>query len=106
MFGSEGLAADSPLAAFDFFDNDPRVWPKVFALDGHHRLGELLDHFPLLRGGEDAFDELDGEQRHGVLQSIFQTSVARERHERFAPGGEQYAARLGEKVYSWYTPDQ
>jgi len=36
------------------------------ALDGHHRLGDLLDHRLLLVVAEDVLDHLDIDQRHDV----------------------------------------
>src|SRR6476661_963151 len=62
--GGHGLAPDAPVPALDLFDDDPGHRAHVLTLDLDHRVGELLDDLLLLVVIEDAFDELDVDERH------------------------------------------
>jgi hypothetical protein len=56
FFGAEQLAADGPIALFDFHDPNPGDGAERFAFDGDHGLGDLFDEVALLIGGEDVLD--------------------------------------------------
>ena len=58
------LAADGPVAAFDFIDFDPGNLAQVFAFDFDHGVGDLVDHRALLLRGEHVFDNIDSDERH------------------------------------------
>ena len=58
------LAADAPIAALDLFNDNPGHPAHVLAFDRDHRIGQRLDHLPLLRLGEDALDQLYLNQWH------------------------------------------
>src|SRR5215210_317024 len=64
------LPADTPVSALDvLLYEDPGQGTHVLALNGDHRVGDLLDHLLFLVGGEDPFDELYLDQWHELLLS-------------------------------------
>jgi hypothetical protein len=67
VLGRDRIAADTPVAAFDFVDRDPRDSTQRLSLDAHHCLGELRDHLFLLAAIEDSFDYLDLDKWHDAL---------------------------------------
>src|ERR1700750_171078 len=62
--GGHRLTADAPVPALDLLDDDPGHGAHVLTLDLDHGVGELLDDLLLLMVVEDAFDELDVDERH------------------------------------------
>src|SRR5207344_3610049 len=69
VLGGERVARDAPVAALDLLDDAPGDGAHVLALDLDHGVREALDHLALLRGSEDAFDELDVDERHSLVLS-------------------------------------
>src|SRR3954454_13336604 len=67
VLGGERVARDAPVAALDLLDDAPGDGAHVLALDLDHGVRQALDHVPLLGGGEDAFDELDVDERHCLV---------------------------------------
>ena len=64
--GGDDLAADAPVAVFDFVDFNQRIRAQRFAFDGDHDFGHFLDHLLLLRRREHVFDYLNIYQWHFV----------------------------------------
>src|SRR5450432_92085 len=62
--GGQCLAADPPIAAFDFVDLDPGHTAHVLAFDRYHRIGESRDHLRFLLGSEHVLDYAYLNQRH------------------------------------------
>src|SRR6266436_568011 len=60
----ERVATNSPVAAFDFFDNHPGHRAHVLVFDGYHGVGEPADHLLLLRWRENAFNQFYIYQGH------------------------------------------
>src|ERR1700678_2413962 len=64
VLGRECIATDTPVAAFDFVDRDPRDATQRLSLNANHCLGELGDHLLLLAAVEDTLDDFDLYERH------------------------------------------
>ena len=67
VVGGERVAAGAPLVAGDLLDHAPDASAHVLALDLDQCVGEPLDDLLLPRGGEDALDDFDLDQRHAAL---------------------------------------
>src|SRR5205814_3359440 len=63
----ERIAANSPIATLIILDDKPRHVTHVLAFDRDHRIRELADHLLLLRLRENAFDQLNIDQRHTLF---------------------------------------
>jgi hypothetical protein len=62
--GGQRVAADSPVAAFNFLDDAPGDATHVFTLDRDHRVGELAYDLMLLLLIEHVFDDTNLNERH------------------------------------------
>jgi hypothetical protein len=71
--GGQRLAADSPVAALHFLDDDPRDGAHCFAFDRHHRVSEFLGNLLLLSGRKNAVDEFDVDEWHGEILWLYGT---------------------------------
>src|SRR3954467_5199411 len=62
--GGEGVAADTPVAAFHVLDHAPGDVAHVLALDRDHRVSQLADHLALLFLAEHVLDDPNLNERH------------------------------------------
>jgi hypothetical protein len=62
--GRQGVATDSPVAAFHLLDHAPGDVAHVLTLDRDHRIGQLADDLTLLFLTEHVLDDANLNERH------------------------------------------
>src|SRR5262245_8909793 len=68
--GGQGVAADSPIAAFHLLDYTPSDPAHALAFDRDHRVRELADDLALLLLAEDVPDDTNLDERHWIVLPV------------------------------------